>query len=218
MFTGLIEDVGRLERVDRMAQGMRLYLNSALTDQLELGDSVAVNGICLTVVERRSGGFSVDVAPETLSRTNLGSAAPGLRVNLERALTLGTPLSGHLVQGHVDGTGRVASLRKQEGFTLLTVEADEDLLLAIVPKGSVALDGISLTVASLRERDLTISVIPHTLRVTTLGERRPGDVVNLEVDIIGKYVYRYLASMQGKPAAGGGDEDLLKKLSEGGFI
>lgn len=218
MFTGLIEEIGEVRSVSRTGDSIRFSVQAgSILEDLVIGDSVAVSGICLTVVELGPSHFTVDATPETLSRTTLENLERGRRVNLERALTLSKPLGGHLVQGHVDGLGTLASIRKEGNSTILTIEAEPELLLAMVKKGSVTVDGASLTVSALTDLSFSISVIPHTLERTTLRERRVGDRVNIEVDIIGKYVHRFLAGVQDTPEAAG-DEELLRKLSEGGFL
>jgi len=220
MFTGLVEEVGEIGNVNRTGDSIRFSVKArSVLEGLAIGDSVAVSGICLTVVEMGPSHFSVDATPETLSRTTLENLERGRKVNLEKALTLVKPLGGHLVQGHVDGLGRVSGIRKEGNSTVLTIEAERELLLSMVKKGSVAVDGVSLTVAALGDESFSISVIPHTLERTILRERRAGDQVNLEVDIIGKYVRRFLAggSENTAPEASR-DEELLRKLSEGGFL
>ncbi len=220
MFTGLVEEVGEIGNVNRTGDSIRFSVKArSVLEGLAIGDSVAVSGICLTVVEMGPSHFSVDATPETLSRTTLENLERGRKVNLEKALTLAKPLGGHLVQGHVDGLGRVSGIRKEGNSTVLTIEAETELLLSMVKKGSVAVDGVSLTVAALGDESFSISVIPHTLERTSLRERRAGDRVNLEVDIIGKYVHRFLAggSENTAPEASR-DEELLRKLSEGGFL
>ncbi len=220
MFTGLVEEIGEIGAVKRTGDSIRFSVKAkAVLEGLRIGDSVAVGGICLTVVEMGPEHFSVDATPETLSRTTLENLERGQRVNLERALTLEKPLGGHVVQGHVDGSGRVAGIRKQGNSTVITIHTEPDLLLSMVKKGSITVDGVSLTVADLDDDSFNISVIPHTMEQTNLKERRAGDRVNLEVDIIGKYVHRFLAGgrERGSPDASQ-DEELLRKLSEGGFL
>jgi riboflavin synthase len=194
MFTGLVEEVGRvLERV-----GSRLVLTAdRVLEDSGVGASVAVNGACLTVVEVQAGRLRFDVGPETLARTALGDLAVGDPVNLERPMRLGGLVGGHLVQGHVDGVGTVAALTRQAETARLTIEwPGEALAPLLIPQGSVAVDGVSLTVARLNERDFEIMVIPHTLAATTLGGLTPGKRVNLEMDMIGKYVQRILQLRQ----------------------
>jgi len=190
MFTGLIEEMGRVIERD----GARLVVSAdrALEDS-DLGASVAVNGACLTVVERGAGRLRFDVGPETLARSALGDLTAGDPVNLERPMRLGGTVGGHLVQGHVDGVGVVAAFTREAETARLTIEwRDRALAPLLIPQGSVAVDGVSLTVARLNARDFEIMIIPHTLAVTTLGSLAPGRRVNLEMDMIGKYVQRIL--------------------------
>ena len=197
MFTGLIEEVGKV--IDR--DGARLVVSAdRVLEDSDLGASVAINGACLTVVERGPGRLRFDMGPETLARTALADLAPGDTVNLERPMRLGGLVGGHLVQGHVDGVGHVVVLTRHAGTARLTIEwRDEALAPLLIPQGSVAVDGVSLTVARLNERDFEIMIIPHTLAATTLGALRKGQRVNLEMDMIGKYVQRML--LLGEPKA-----------------
>ncbi len=189
MFTGLIEEAGRVARVRPGEDGARLEISaSAVLDGLRVGDSVAVNGACLTAIEVTGGGFAVDAVAETLRRTALGALAPGDRVNLERPMRLGDRLDGHLVQGHVDGVGTVRAARPEGESTVLEVAAPAVLLRYVVEKGSVAVDGVSLTVAGRLPDAFTVALIPHTMAVTTLGPGAVGHAVNLEVDVVAKYV------------------------------
>ena len=190
MFTGLVQDLGRIDAVQETADGVHLTVRTALAAELAQGDSVAVNGICLTVVEHGGDAFAAQVMHETLRRSSLAQAAPGGRVNLELPLRASDRLGGHVVQGHVDGVGRVAAVR-EEGFArIVTVAAPADLLRYVVEKGSVAVDGVSLTVARLDDESFDVSLIPETLERTTLGAAEPGAPVNLEVDVLAKYVER----------------------------
>lgn len=204
MFTGLVEEIGAVRAIEPRSGGARLEIDCVfVADGLALGDSVAVNGACLTVVELRPDGFAVDCVAETLRRTALGALAPGDPVNLERALRLGDRLGGHLVQGHVDGLGVVTGCDPEGEGWLLRVGAPEDLLAFVVEKGSVAVDGVSLTVAA-RERDgFTIALIPHTVSATTLGPGRVGGSVNLEVDMVAKYVAQLVEPYRTTPAETG---------------
>jgi riboflavin synthase len=190
MFTGLIEEMGRVIERD----GARLVVSAdRAVEDSDLGASVAVNGACLTVVERGPGRLRFDVGPETLARTALGELTTGDPVNLERPMRLGGTVGGHLVQGHVDGVGVVAAFTREAETARLTIEwRDRTLAPLLIPQGSVAVDGVSLTVARLNARDFEIMIIPHTLAVTTLGSLAPGQRVNLEMDMIGKYVQRIL--------------------------
>jgi riboflavin synthase len=203
MFTGLVEEVGRV--LERAESRLVLATDRVLQDS-EVGASVAVNGVCLTVVEVGAGRLRFDVGPETLARTALGDLAVGDPVNLERPMRLGGMVGGHLVQGHVDGVGTVAALTRQAETARLTIEwPGEALAPLLIPQGSVAVDGVSLTVARLNERDFEIMVIPHTLAATTLGSLTPGKRVNLEMDMIGKYVQRILQLRQPPAPARGPD-------------
>jgi riboflavin synthase len=188
MFTGLVETTARVRRVEPDGDGVRLEVETPLAAELSQGDSIAVNGVCLTAIEPRPDAFSADVMAETLRRSSLGPLAEGDSVNLELPLRAGDRLGGHMVQGHVDGTGTVADAR-EEGFArLVRIDADPALLRYVVEKGSIAVDGVSLTVAEVDDRSFTVSLIPETLERTTLGEAAPGRVVNLEVDVLAKYV------------------------------
>src|SRR5580765_709405 len=190
MFTGLVEEVGRV--LERAESRLVLAADRVLQDS-GVGASVAVNGVCLTVVEVGAGRLRFDMGPETLARTALGDLAAGDPVNLERPMRLGGMVGGHLVQGHVDGVGRVVNLTRQAETARLTIEwRDQALAPLLIPQGSVAVDGVSLTVAQLNARDFEIMIIPHTLAATTLGGLQKGQRVNLEMDMIGKYVQRIL--------------------------
>jgi riboflavin synthase len=187
MFTGIVEERASVTAAD----GHRLAVAAPHVSGDSLpGASVAVNGVCLTVVERHAGELRFDLAEETLSRTTLAAMRPGDHVNLERPVTLLTRLGGHLVQGHVDGVGTVRSVEQAEGGAVMRIEAPPGLDRYLVEKGSVAVDGVSLTVAAIDGDAFDVALIPHTLEVTTLGERAPGDPVNLEVDILAKYLER----------------------------
>jgi riboflavin synthase len=189
MFTGLVEEGGIVRAVEPGERGARLVIGAgAVLDGLGIGDSVAVNGACLTAVAVSEEGFAVDAVAETLRRTNLGALAPGDRVNLERPMRLGDRLDGHLVQGHVDGVGEVASARAEGESTVLEITAPPDLLRYVVEKGSVTVDGVSLTVAARLPERFTVALIPHTMTITTLGPQAVGRAVNLEVDVVAKYV------------------------------
>jgi riboflavin synthase len=195
VFTGIVEELGTVESMEEQGDAVRLTVRGPLVvDDAELGDSIAVNGVCLTVAERAEDRFTADVMRETLLRTGLGALAPGARVNLERAVTASTRLGGHIVQGHVDDTGTVVARTPSEHWEVVEISFPERLAPYLVEKGSVTVDGISLTVVAVDDsRGLfSVSLIPETLARTTLGFRRPGDTVNLEVDVIAKYVERML--------------------------
>ena len=192
MFTGLVEDLGTVAAVDATADGARLTVRSRLAGKLGEGDSVAVNGVCLTAVAVGDGSFGADVMHETLRRSSLGEAREGARVNLELALRADGRLGGHVMQGHVDGVGTIEAVR-QDGFArVVTISADAALLRYVVEKGSIAVDGVSLTVASVDEDGFDVSLIPETLERTSLGAAAPGTPVNLEVDILAKYIEKLL--------------------------
>jgi riboflavin synthase len=194
VFTGIIEELGRMRAIDRREGGARLEIAATtVVADARAGDSISVNGCCLTVVDSGDGWWAGDVVIETLERTALGSLEPGEPVNLERPLRLSDQLGGHLVQGHVDAVGHVAAkLPLADGSTRFTFSAPPDVLRYVVRKGSVAIDGISLTVASLGDDTFDVAVIPHTLAVTTLGHKEQGAAVNVEADLIAKYVERLL--------------------------
>jgi riboflavin synthase len=188
VFTGLVADLGTVDAVESTSDGVRLRVGSALAGELREGDSVAVNGVCLTATEVAGGGFAADVMHETLRRSSLAEAAPGTRVNLELPLRAQDRLGGHVVQGHVDGVGAV-SATEDDGFArVVTIEAPPELLRYVVEKGSIAVDGVSLTIASVTGHSFSVSLIPETLERTNLGGAAPGTPVNLEVDVLAKYV------------------------------
>ncbi|ADG71609.1 riboflavin synthase [Brachyspira murdochii] len=189
MFTGIVEEIGIVKSVQSKVITIEA---SKIFDDLHLGDSVAVNGTCLTVSSFDNKIFNADVTQETLNRTNLGSLKNGSRVNLERAMTLSGRFGGHIVSGHIDGVGSIKSMKKDDNAIILTIEVPRQLMKYIVEKGSVAVDGISLTVASLTDNTFSIAVIPHTLKETVLYYKKEGDKVNIENDVIGKYVERLL--------------------------
>lgn len=189
MFTGIVEELGEVRSLETTERGARLRIVSPLSG-FDLGDSVAVNGVCLTVVDHDSEGFAVDIVPETLQRTNLGHLAVGDAVDLERPLRSDGRFDGHIVQGHVDGIGEVRQVVRDDGGVRMQIAVEPELGRYIAEKGSIAVDGVSLTVAQVGEDWFDVALIPHTLAVTVLGGRKPGDTVNLEVDVIAKYVER----------------------------
>jgi riboflavin synthase len=219
MFTGIIQAIGTLRALEPRGGDLRLRLDTGRLplDAVELGDSIAVNGICLTVVRLNPDGFTADVSRETLGSTTLGSWRSGTRVNLEKALTLSTPLGGHLVSGHVDGVGRVLK-RSGDGRSIrLRIEAPADLARYIAQKGSICVDGISLTVNRVEGRHFELNIVPHTLQETTLVACGEGAQVNLEVDLIARYLERL---MLGERASRGGSGDGVSErfLAEHGFL
>ena len=212
MFTGIIEEVGHVKSLHRGAKSFTLEVEAEkVLEGTLVGDSIATNGVCLTVTSLTGHGFTADVMPETVSRTALGELVSGSPVNLERALSLQTRLGGHIVSGHIDGTGRIADRRQDDTALWLTIECDSKLLRYIIEKGSVTLQGVSLTVARVDARSFAVSLIPHTQAATTLHRAKVGDLVNIENDIIAKYVEKLL----GKAPDNG--SDLLDKMAKYGF-
>jgi riboflavin synthase len=193
VFTGLVQGMGAVEAVEQNGDGVRLSVRSSVAAELAEGDSVSVNGVCLTATRVDGERFGADVMNESLRRTSLGEVAVGARVNLELPLRPSDRLGGHVVQGHVDGLGSVTEAREDGFARLVTIAAPPEVLRYIVEKGSIAVDGVSLTVAELSDEGFTVSLIPETLERTTLGEARPGTSVNLEVDVLAKYVERLVA-------------------------
>lgn len=220
MFTGLVEEIGELRRIGRKGEAMLLSISaSCIMDDLKLGDSVAVNGVCLTATSINKGQFTVDVMPETFRSTNLKELQAGSKVNLERAMAAGARFGGHIVQGHVDGTGTIRSVHRDQNAVVYEIAPSNiELFKYILPKGSVTLDGISLTVVKVYETSFTVSIIPHTLAETVLSFKQAGDTVNIENDILGKYVdhlLRYGSQVPaGKRTSSGISHDYL---SEHGF-
>ena len=193
MFTGIVEEMGAITVLKKTLAGTKLtILASTVMSDLKIGDSVSVNGICLTVVSRSERDFSVEASPETLSVTTLSSFSVGLPVNLERAMKLNERIGGHLVAGHVDGVGVIRSRHQDANAIILTIEAPPNILKYCVAKGSITVDGISLTINELSDNGFSLAIIPHTAKVTTLGLKQVKDIVNLESDLIGKYVERLL--------------------------
>lgn len=193
MFTGLIEELGTIAAIEPLREGRRIQIAAELTtSDLGDGDSIAVNGVCLTALDVRATGFSADVSPETLERTTISSLYTGSRVNLERSVTPSTRLGGHIVQGHVDGRGKFVSAISHGDFWTVTISFSLELARYLVHKGSIAVEGISLTIAALHEDQFDIAVIPKTWDTTNLATLKPDDDVNLEVDVIAKYVERMM--------------------------
>jgi len=213
MFTGIIEELGSVERFDRRGDGGRLKIRcrKVVGDARE-GSSIAVNGVCLTAVELQTDSFSADLAPETIRRSNLGRLTAGARVNLERPLAMSDRLSGHIVQGHVDGVGEVVELNELgDRNWWLRVRIPSELERYVVYKGSIAIDGISLTVAEVRDGIVSVTIIPHTYENTTLGTRKSGDSLNIECDMLAKHVEKLLGRLDLKPSL------TVEKLKEQGY-
>lgn len=199
MFTGLVAELGTVQNLARQGNSYHLTVAARkVLENLKIGDSVAVNGCCLTVVRMDDNGFTADVMPETVRLTNIGGLATGSKVNLERTLRLCDGLDGHIVSGHVEGLGTIIGQRPEGIAVVTTIGCGSDLLKYIIKKGSIAIDGISLTVTEVTESNFSVSLIPHTAKMTTLGFKKVGDKVNLETDIIGKYVERMLGFNQPK--------------------
>jgi riboflavin synthase len=219
MFTGIIEEVGSVKEVKPVGKEARIVLSSShIWRELTIGESVCVNGVCLTVVVKGEGTFTADISEESIERSTLGGIKTGAVVNLERALTLASRLGGHLVQGHVDGVGRLNGIKNSGEGRIYTFSCPDELHIYLVEKGSIAVDGISLTISTLRGGEFNIAAIPHTVMQTSLRSLKVGDPVNLEVDIIAKYVRSYLdRGSSTKEGAVEGDESLYRKLVEGGF-
>jgi len=213
MFSGIVQHIGLIRQVATSGAGRRLAIDvGPLAEGLAPGDSIAVTGACLSAVQVRGSVADFDVVAETLSRTTLGTLRNGSRVNLERPLRLGKGLEGHLVQGHVDGVARVRTILPREGH-VVEFQAGKDLTESMVPKGSVAVDGVSLTLIDVADGSFSVALVPITLEKTTLGQLAPGSQVNIETDVIGKYVLRHLHSLGGHP----GGVLTLEKLREAGF-
>ena len=214
MFTGIIEELGSIRTVVPLAGGMRIEIAADIvTDGTDAGDSISVNGVCLTALDVRADGFSADVSQETLDRSTLGSLATGSKVNLERAVTPTTRLGGHIVQGHVDGRGTFLGAAESGGFWTVKIGFPPEMARYFVFKGSVCVEGISLTIANLNHSDLEIAVIPKTWEVTNLSTLQPGDPVNLEADVIAKYVERMVLFNKTD-----GDDVSMKTLENAGFV
>jgi len=213
MFTGIVEEMGAVTAMDKTLAGMRMtILASAVMSDLKIGDSVSVNGTCLTVVTKGERDFSVEISPETLAVTTFGHLTAGAPVNLERAMKLNERIGGHLVAGHVDGVGTIRSRHQEGNAIFFTIEAPPEILRYCVVKGSITVDGISLTINEVADHSFSVAIIPHTAKVTTLGLKQVDDPVNLETDLIGKYVERLLQERSQLPKSSIViDKDYLQK-------
>lgn len=216
MFTGLIEEIGIVQTVGKTAKSARIVIRAdKVLEEVKVGDSISTNGVCLTVTGFHNNTFYVDVMAETMRRSNLHQLIAGNKVNLERALRVGDRLGGHMVSGHIDGTGIVIAHEKEDNAVWVTIAAEKEVLKYIVQKGSIAIDGISLTVAYVDEVVFKVSIIPHTKEVTTLLSKKVNDIVNLECDMLGKYIEKMLHGREQAPVKKGID---MNFLSEHGFV
>jgi riboflavin synthase len=220
MFTGLVEEVGKMKGIKKQGEAMRLVIGASLvTEGVLLGDSISVNGVCLTVTSFDSTSFSADVMPETYRKSNLCELRTGERVNLERAMQAGGRFGGHIVQGHIDGTGKIINRETDANAVVFKVQLDEgELLRYVIPKGSITIDGISLTVVDTASNTFTVSIIPHTLAQTALQHKHAGDSVNIENDVIGKYVDHLLHFKQPDSSARKESKLSTSFLMENGFL
>jgi len=225
LFTGIIESLGTIRRMETHGEGKILVIACDLDfSGTGIGDSIAVNGACLTAVSLGKGQFKVDMAPETVSRTTFDSIGPGARVNIERALKLSDRIDGHLVSGHIDGTGMISKIETRSNAIIYDIQVPENLADEMIEKGSVAIDGISLTINQCWDNGFSVSIIPHTAKITTIGFKTVGDRVNIETDMLGKYVKKFLSG-QGKnaksPNDAGADADVdisVSFLARNGFL
>ncbi len=212
MFTGLIEEIGQIRSIENFGDGSRIHINATkILDDINLGDSIAVNGVCLTVVSHSDNSFSVEAVKETMTRSALSELKIHQNVNLERALKANSRLGGHFVQGHVDGIGTVLAMDKQDPGYLLKIQLPAELSKFLVEKGSIAINGISLTLASVESDRISLAIIPHTVQATTLHALKSGDSVNIEVDVLGKYIYKMVGPFAQQSGI------TLEKLKDFGF-
>ncbi len=225
MFTGIIESLGTIRRIETQGEGKILVIACDLDfSGTGIGDSIAVNGACLTAVSLGKGQFKVDMAPETVSRTTFGSLGPGARVNIERALRLSDRIDGHLVSGHIDGTGVVLKIETQSNAIIYDIQVPENIADEMIEKGSVAIDGISLTINQCWKNGFSVSIIPHTAKITTIGFKNVGDRVNIETDMLGKYVKKFLsgqrksANSTNDTGADAGADISMSFLARNGFL
>ena len=213
MFAGIIEEMGTVRRLNQSPNRCELELSaSKVLEGTQIGDSIAVNGVCLTVIRLGEEHFTADVMPETLRRSNLGQLKPGSKVNLERAMAANGRFGGHIVAGHIDGTGKILAMQPEGNAVLVTISVTPELLRYVVEKGSIAIDGISLTVAAVDGEGFSVSTIPHTVAQTNLNQRRRGDPVNLETDVVGKYIEKLLRPEEPKPHTTTNDSTLTKEM------
>ncbi|MBL7104700.1 MAG: riboflavin synthase [Bacteroidales bacterium] len=216
MFTGIIEETGTIKSVKWDGKSAVIVIHALkIPDDIKVGDSINTNGVCLTITSFDSKEFSVDVMAETMRKTNLNGLKPGSKINLERALRLNDRFGGHLVSGHIDGTGIITELKKEDNATWVTIRTNESVLKYIVFKGSVSIDGISLTVAEVTNNRFKVSIIPHTGQETTLLSKKIGERVNIECDLIGKYVEKFISGKNNKEISSGIDLNFLK---DNGFL
>ena len=216
MFTGLIEEIGEVDKIAKSAKSAQITIKSKkVLEDIKLGDSISTNGVCLTVVKFDKNSFVVDVMPETMRRSNLKNIKSGSRVNLERAMQLGDRLGGHIVSGHVDGIGIIKSIDKEDNATWVSIETSLDIMKYMINKGSVTVDGISLTIAKVEDEVFKVSIIPTTKGETTLLDKHIGDELNVECDVVGKYIERFMIFNQEEASKSSIDINFLK---ENGFI
>lgn len=221
MFTGIIESFGTINKIHSTGDGRRLTIGCDLDlSGSKIGDSIAVNGACLTAVAIDTSGFKVDMAPETVERTTFKYLAKGSRVNIERALRLSDRIDGHLVSGHIDGTGVIASIQKKSNAVIVQIDTPPEIGCDLIEKGSIAVDGISLTINTCSDTGFEVSIIPHTAKITTIGFKQVGDRINLETDMIGKYVKRILERKDGGSSVPAGKQPDINMsfLAEKGFL
>ena len=219
MFTGIIEEIGEILAMQRGRESMTLTVKAQkILEDVKPGDSIATNGVCLTVAALGKNSFKADVMHETMNRSALGTLTIGSRVNLERAMRADGRFGGHMVAGHIDGTGQITDIQKDDNAVWYTIAAKQEILRYIIEKGSIAIDGISLTVAKVTKESFSVSVIPHTLQQTTLAERKKGDIVNLENDMVGKYIEKFLNIEAPKDAQNAKSRIDTKFLMKNGFL
>ncbi len=219
MFTGIIEALGKIKGIQKSGRSIRMSIDAGFSlDETKLGDSIAVSGVCLTAVEINGRIFKIDMSPETYAVTNFSRAKVGDRVNLERALRLCDRLDGHLVSGHIDGTGTIISIKTLDNAIIITIGATEALARYMIKKGSVAVDGISLTINNCTKNSFEITIIPHTAKLTTIGFKKTGDIVNIETDMIGKYVERFMTKSTGAEKGATDSSIDMQFLAKTGFF